>query len=203
MSPPAADDKMGASAASQKAKAQVFICKRLAALLNHVCSNCSAKNVKDIIRVVLPFVQGALEGIEEDQKVTWLIEKSSILGALFGAIVADEAMVVELEKEMFFKNLDTCLLLLQAAKTQFEDLKLKRVYELLVTVIPQLSDEGLSVMEFVIFDIEDSENGEMAHPIRQALVANLRRLYQEAWLKTLARIPSKKSLIKKTLTDLP
>ena len=76
MSTPAADDKMGASAASDKAKAQVFICKRLSALLNHICANCTAKNVKDIVRVVLPFVQGALEGIEEDQKVTWLVEKS-------------------------------------------------------------------------------------------------------------------------------
>ena len=61
MDPEEALNQEGVSTATDKAKAAVFICKRINILLSHICMNATAKNVKEIIRVIMPFVQGALE----------------------------------------------------------------------------------------------------------------------------------------------
>ena len=61
MDPEEALNQERVSTATDKAKAAVFICKRINILLSHICMNATAKNVKEIIRVIMPFVQGALE----------------------------------------------------------------------------------------------------------------------------------------------
>ena len=61
-----------------------------------------------------------------------------------------------LNKELFFKNLDSSLLLLTAFKKQFDSMKLKFAYEILVSTIPQLTNEGVEVLESVF--LSPSEN---------------------------------------------
>ena len=66
----------------------------------------------------MPFVQGATDGIEGDQeKLVWIAEKCEVLSTLFESIVTDNAMIEELNKELFWKNTDTCMLLLLAFKS--------------------------------------------------------------------------------------
>ena len=53
---------------------------------------------------------------------------------------------------------------------------------------------------------EDEETGEVAEesdPVRIGLIKTLKRTYQEAWLKVLARMATKKAMIRRTLQDLP
>ena len=87
-------------------------------LLEHICANSTAKNVKEIVRVLMPFVHGAIEGIKSDNdKVKWIFDKCQVLNTLFEKIVLDEAMIQVLNKELFWKNVDTCLVLLLALKS--------------------------------------------------------------------------------------
>ena len=79
------------SAAIDKAKAAQFVCSRVGALLSHLASNANAKNAKELIRVLMPFVQGALVGFEDP--VTWLLEDCQVLHCLFESIVHDEEAV--------------------------------------------------------------------------------------------------------------
>ena len=51
-----AKSQEGASSANDKAKAANFISQRLSVLLQHFCANCSKKNVKEVIRLLMPFV---------------------------------------------------------------------------------------------------------------------------------------------------
>ena len=51
-------------------------------------------------------------------------------------IVVDEEVISLLAKEVFWKNLDTTLLLLNALQAQFSEIKIKKVYEVLVDTIP-------------------------------------------------------------------
>lgn len=129
--------QQGVSTTTEKAKAANFICSRLSVLLTHICSNLGKSKVKDIIRMLMPFVQGALESLEETEtdQPEWLLN-CQLLQTFFERVVVDDSLVLVLNKELFFKNLDTSLLLLAAIKAQFESLKLKTAYELLVTVIP-------------------------------------------------------------------
>jgi len=70
-------------------------------------------------------------------------------------------MILVLNKELFFKNLDSSLLLLAALKNQFDSMKLKVAYEILVSTIPQLTSEGIEVLESVFLDTaEDDEDQE-------------------------------------------
>ena len=55
-------------------------------------------------------------------------------------------MILVLNKELFFKNLDSSLLLLAALKNQFDSMKLKVAYEILVSTIPQLTNEGIEIL---------------------------------------------------------
>jgi len=79
--------QVGVSAAVEKTKATTFICRRLQVLLNHLAANVSAKNVKEIIRLLMPFVQGALESIEDDQRISYLFESCQVVNTLFCSIV--------------------------------------------------------------------------------------------------------------------
>ena len=139
---------------SDKAKAATFVCSRLALLLTHICANAGKSNVKEIVRLIMPFVQGALESLQdtETDPVDWL-SKCQLLATLFERVVVDDDLVLCLNKELFFKNLDTSLLLLVALKSQFESLKLNTAYELLVTVVPQLTEQGVQVLDSVFIDV--------------------------------------------------
>lgn len=46
LSPVEVSNQEGVSVATDKAKAAIFICKRMNVLLEHICSNATAKNVK-------------------------------------------------------------------------------------------------------------------------------------------------------------
>ena len=60
-------------------------------LLASLVQNVTAKSVKELIRVLMPFIQGALEGIEDDvDKVNWLIDDCEVLHKLFDQVVIDE-----------------------------------------------------------------------------------------------------------------
>ena len=108
--------------------------------------------------MLMPFIHGASACIDGDQeKLVWIMEKCHVLSILFERIVADEAMIHVLNKELFWKNIDTCLILLQAYKSQFKQLKLTKAYEVLVSTIPMLTKEGLPVLETVFFDTSDEE----------------------------------------------
>jgi len=48
--------------------------------------------------------------------------------------------------------LDTCSLLILALKEKLSDIKLSKSYELLVTTIPPLNDEGLNLLETVFIE---------------------------------------------------
>ena len=61
-------------------------------------------------------------------------------------------MIQTLNKELFWKNLDTSLLLLIAFKSQFEDIKLVKSYAMLVNIIPQLTKESIEILETVFLD---------------------------------------------------
>ena len=94
----------------------------------------------------MPFVQGAQASVEEEgdaERVAFLTDKCVVLATLFERIVQDEAMIRVLNQEFFWKNLDSSLLLLQAFKNKFEDLNLLSAYEMLVTTVPQLNEEGI------------------------------------------------------------
>ena len=77
------------------------------------------------------------------ERVAFLTDKCVVLATLFERIVQDEAMIRVLNQEFFWKNLDSSLLLLQAFKNKFEDLNLLSAYEMLVTTVPQLNEEGI------------------------------------------------------------
>ena len=80
----AADETNGASQVTTLTKASNFICKRVGVLLASLVQNVTAKSVKELIRVLMPFIQGALEGIEDDvDKVNWLIDDCEVLHKLF------------------------------------------------------------------------------------------------------------------------
>lgn len=79
--------------------------------------NATAKNVKELIRVLMPFIQGALEGLEDDEKVNWLLNDCEVLQKLFDQIVLDESAIFALSTELFWKNLDTSVFLLRSIKT--------------------------------------------------------------------------------------
>ena len=40
-----------------------------------------------MIRVLMPFVQGAIESLDESESVAWLMESCTVLDSLFEAIV--------------------------------------------------------------------------------------------------------------------
>ena len=67
-------------------------------------------------------------------------------------------MIQTLNKELFWKNLDTSLLLLIAFKSQFEDIKLVKSYAMLVNIIPQLTKESIEILETVFLDTQDEED---------------------------------------------
>ena len=53
---------------------------------------------------------------------------------------------------MFWKNMDTSLLLLLALKDQFSKLKIQDIYNMLVNTVPQLNGEGISMLETVFIE---------------------------------------------------
>jgi len=135
-----------------------------------------------------------------------------VVHKLFEHIVLDEQTINNLEKELFWKNLDTSLLLLKALKNQLPEMKLVKAYGLLVNTIPQLSQEGVNLLETVFVETEapeedeEKKEGEVVEetdPLRIELTKSLKRTYQEAWLKVLAQVATKKGLIRRTLSDLP
>ena len=75
------------SASVEKSKAANFISKRVSVLLTHLVENTNSKNVKEMIRVLMPFVQGAIESLDETESVAWLMESCTVLENLFEAIV--------------------------------------------------------------------------------------------------------------------
>ena len=91
-------------------------------------------------------------------------------------------MIATLNKELFWKNLDTSLLLAQALKTALSDeLSLKHAYQVLTQTMPQLTQEGLAVLESVFVDsgvpdedesepIEDDENDKQDNIVKQHLI---------------------------------
>lgn len=93
-------------------------------------------------------------------------------------------------------------------------MKLAKAYEILVSTLPMLTKEGLLVLETVFFDTssaeeqeadedqDDAAGEENESSLRRALIGKLQSTYQEAWLLTLAKVPHKKSMIKRTLADL-
>ena len=127
--------------------------------------------------------------------MTWILQKCQVLNALFERIVADEAMITVLNKELFWKNIDTCLILLQALKSQFNALKLDKAYDIMVNTVPILTKDGLEVLETVFFDTSEEESSEeekelqMENSLRKALTIKLQSVYQEAWLLILAKVP--------------
>ena len=42
------------------------MCQRLGVLLGHICANATARNVKETVQVLMPFVQGATESLVEE-----------------------------------------------------------------------------------------------------------------------------------------
>ena len=66
------------------------------------------------------------------------------------------------------------------------------------------------VLETVFFDTSEvesnqedvEEEGQNENSLRKTLTTKLQSVYQEAWLLTLAKVPQKKIMIKKTLSDL-
>ena len=70
------------------------MCQRLGVLLGHMSANSTAKNIKELIRLLMPFIQGASESIETDeQKLAWVQQNCQVLNTLFERIVVDEAMI--------------------------------------------------------------------------------------------------------------
>ena len=66
------------SAATDKGKASIFVCQRLNILLTNIAANATKKNVKEVVRVLMPFIQGATQGREQDadeERVSWLTER--------------------------------------------------------------------------------------------------------------------------------
>lgn len=53
---PSDSNQQGVSTTTEKAKASTFICSRLSVLLTHICGNLGKNNVKDVIRMIMPFV---------------------------------------------------------------------------------------------------------------------------------------------------
>ncbi len=91
-------------------------------------------------------------------------------------------MIQILNKELFWKNIDTCALLINALKTQFEEIKLAQSYEILVTTIPPLSQDGLNLLETVYIETEpvdgdDEEVPKEEEPVRQELIKSLKQFY--------------------------
>lgn len=67
--------------------------------------------------MLMPFIHGASQGIDNDaDKIDWITSRCSAIGILFDRIVTDESMIHVLNKELFWKNIDTCLILLLAFK---------------------------------------------------------------------------------------
>ena len=81
----------------------------------------------------MPFIESSLTTIEEDRRVIWLEEKCTVLKALFSAIVRSDEMIAVLNKELFWKNLDTSLFLASALKSALEneELSVKHAYNVL------------------------------------------------------------------------
>ena len=50
---------------------------------------------------------------------------------------------------------------------------------------------------------KEDETPEESDPIRIEFIKVLKRTYQQAWIRVLSKIASKKSMIKRTLIDLP
>lgn len=94
-------------------------------------------------------------------------------------------MIQILNKELFWKNLDTCSLLILALKEKMSDIKLSKSYELLVTTIPPLTDEGLNILETVFIETsvpddsadEDQKPEEEEDPVRAEFSKLLKRYY--------------------------
>ena len=73
-------------------------------------------------------------------------------------------------------------MLINALKTQFEEIKLAQSYEILVTTIPPLSEDGLNLLETVYIETEpvdgdDDEVPKEEEPVRQELIKSLKRFY--------------------------
>ena len=52
------------------------------------------------------------------------------------------------------------MLLLRAFKSQFDELKLAKAYEILVNTVPMLTSESILVLETVFFDTSEEESNE-------------------------------------------
>ena len=91
-------------------------------------------------------------------------------------------MILVLDRELFFKNLDSSLLLLAAFKNQFDSMNLKFAYDILVNTIPSLTNEGVEVLESVFLNTsehesEDQDQQETENKMRQSLITRLRKTY--------------------------
>ena len=100
---------------------------------------------------------------------------------------------------MFWKNVDTSLLLLIALKDQFNKLKIQDIYNILVNTVPQLNGEGISMLETVFIepqrrdtyeseDESEEEKDQVVSGLCALFITKLRSSYQEVWLLTLAKV---------------
>lgn len=113
-----------------------FICQRLNLLLSHIAETFPVHSTELVIRLLVPFLTKAFETASETNSRLAILAGSKVTQLLFSRVVTEPVIADTLNKELFFKNLDSALLLMQALKREFADLKPRDVYDVMVNMVP-------------------------------------------------------------------
>ena len=146
-----------------------------------------------------------------------MIVSNKLIREMFKPIARDLAMFEAAFNEILQPNLDSILVFLNVFKEEFNDLKTKDAYEMLITLpkleaeeselmfIQDADEEELDELEQDFDELEEKEDEKpKVSKIRQETFAATRAAYEQAWLVLLSKISDKgNKMVKRTLSDLP